>query len=254
MSLFAIKNKKNCDESKEILTPVREKKIPNIGQVAIMTATYPDINRLCDIMNIDKQRAIRFDMSKVYQGTGEYEGISIVGPFVGAPQAVMILEKLILCGVSQVIFVGWCGAISEKLQIGDIFLPDSAIIDEGTSQHYGASDMSFPEKNMTEKLEAILTNLLIPNFKKGKVWSTDAIYRETVERVKYYREKGALAVEMEASALFSAGKFRNIGICSLMSVSDELTTFTWKPGFTDEKFNDAGISVCKIAIEFAKLI
>ena len=55
---------------------------------------------------------------------------------MGAPYAVMILETLAAWGAKQVIFLGWCGAISATVSIGDILVPTLAWIDEGTSRAY----------------------------------------------------------------------------------------------------------------------
>ena len=60
----------------------------------------------------------------------------IAGPAVGAPMAVLALEKLIALGARRIIIFGWCGSLSNTLQIGDILLPTWAISNEGTSAHY----------------------------------------------------------------------------------------------------------------------
>jgi len=58
----------------------------------------------------------------------------VVGPFVGAPYAAMLLETLIAWDVEKIIFFGWCGAISHDVKIGDIIIPThrSIIIKEMT--------------------------------------------------------------------------------------------------------------------------
>lgn len=98
--------------------------------------------------------------------------------------------------------VGWCGAVSDRAQIGDIFLPDSAISDEGTSRNYieMPSDTDFPtvlpSYNLSQKIVRAFRR------KTGRIWTTDAIYRETAKKISFFRDMGAVAVEMECSALF----------------------------------------------------
>jgi uridine phosphorylase len=71
---------------------------------------------------------------------------------------------------------------------------------------------------------------------RGTVWSTDAPFRETVGKVGAYQAAGVLAVDMETSALFAVARFRGIRLASLLVVSDELSSLSWRPGFKDPRF------------------
>ena len=88
-------------------------------------------------------------------------------------------------------------------------------------------------------------------FIKEKIWTTDAIYRETPEKVEFFRKKGAFTVEMECSALFAAAHFRNVEIAALLVVSDELKPTEWVPGFRTKEFKEARKKACKAIYEFA---
>jgi uridine phosphorylase len=152
----------------------------------------------------------------------------------------MLMEPLIAWGAREVLFIGWCGAISPEVGIGDIIVPHSAIIDEGTSPGYGAAPLdtvpsSAPlRRRITAALAARGRTCI-----EGRIWSTDAIYRETPEKVARFRARHALAVEMELSALFTVGRFRGIPVGAALVVSDDLTRMTWKPGFKDERFRES---------------
>jgi nucleoside phosphorylase len=69
-------------------------------------------------------------------------------------------------------------------------------------------------------------------FSKGAVWTTDAIYRETPEKVRTYQGLGVLAVEMEMSALMTVAIYRSVAVAGLLVVSDELSHLRWRPGFS----------------------
>ncbi len=71
---------------------------------------------------------------------------------------------------------------------------------------------------------------------EGRVWSTDAPFRETVKKVIHYQQAGALAVDMETSALFTVASFRGILMAVALVVSDELSSLTWVHGFRDRGF------------------
>jgi len=229
-----------------IVIPVKGKNSPNLGPVAVMMSSQTDLSLFCSLAGLDEEKQRDLFVSKLYVGNTAEAGFAVVGPFVGAPYATMLLETLIAWNVEKIIFFGWCGAISHDVKIGDIIIPTGAIIDEGTSKHYHQGDdaisrpSSYILKNTKEAL--IKTDL---TFREGLVWSTDAIYRETCEKVKYYQGRDVLAVEMELSALFTVGKFRNVQIGGILVVSDELSTLTWSPGFREQRFKESRTSVVK---------
>jgi uridine phosphorylase len=166
---------------------------------------------------------------------------------VGAPYAVMVLETLIAWGAQKILFLGWCGSISEKVKIGDIIVATSAIIDEGTSGHYKDNETrtSLPAASMLAALSGALKQNQA-DFHNGAIWSTDAIYRETCEKVKYFQRQGAIGVEMEISALFTVAKFRGIELAAMAVVSDELASLKWRPGFKMKEFKRGRQAACKV--------
>jgi uridine phosphorylase len=166
---------------------------------------------------------------------------------VGAPYAVMVLETLIAWGARKIIFLGWCGSISDKVKIGDIIVATSAIIDEGTSGHYENNEtrVSFPAASMLTTLKDALRQNQA-DFHNGAIWSTDAIYRETGEKVKYFQRQDAIGVEMEISALFTVAKFRGVDLAALAVVSDELSSFKWRPGFKMDEFKHGRKTACTV--------
>ena len=224
-------------ENEAVVNPRKTKNSPNIGPVAVMVATRPDLELLCELLNFNQGEFRRLFMSRLYFNGHDPGGFSVIGPFVGAPYAVMLLENLIAWGVHQIIFVGWCGSISDKVKIGDLILPTSVFIDEGTSKHYGVRDTNwipaaFP---LMAKLRQVLEDSHC-QFHEGTVWTTDAIYRETRSAVAAHRGNGVLAVDMEISALCSVARFRAVELAAILVVSDELSSLSWRPGFKHPQF------------------
>ena len=129
-------------DNEAIVNPQKTKSSPDIGPVAVMAATGADLYYLCELAGYAKNDYQRLFMSRLYCDRRNSAGPSIIGPFVGAPYAVMLLENLIAWGARQIIFIGWCGAIADSVKIGDLILPTSGIIDEGTSKHYGSAENS----------------------------------------------------------------------------------------------------------------
>jgi purine-nucleoside phosphorylase len=183
------------------------------------------------------------------------KGICVAGPFIGAPYAAMLLESLIAKGVDKIIVLGWCGAVTDQLKVGDIILVEKTIVDEGTSCNYKVLDRkipnSMPDLNLTDQLSDHLASREI-SFKKKIVWTTDAIYRETKNKVAYFRELGARVVEMECSALFSVAEYRKVSIAGLLVVSDSVASKDWDPGFRKKRFKLARATACESVMTFAE--
>jgi purine-nucleoside phosphorylase len=241
--------------SDEIVIPVKGKNSPNLGTAVVMVSSQADLDLLCGLPNLDKEKSRSLFLSRLYTANKVEKSFSVVGPFMGAPYATILLETLISWGAEKIIFFGWCGAISHDVKIGDIIIPTGAIIDEGTSKHYdqGEDGVSRPSSYILKNTKEALKKADLA-FHEGPVWSTDAIYRETCEKVIYYQEKDVLAVEMELSALFTVGKFRNVQMGGILVVSDELSTLTWRPGFREQRFKESRKAVVEVIKALGNLL
>jgi purine-nucleoside phosphorylase len=237
-------------KNEAIVNPAKSKNSPDLGPVAVMAATRTDLFSLCGVFNFDKNDFYRLMISRLYFDGLHPDGVSLTGPFIGAPYAVMLLETLIAWGVRKIIFLGWCGAVSAKVKIGDIILPTSAAIDEGTSAHYGKMDtgVSRASSALVSMIRQVLNKNQI-DFHTGAVWTTDAVYRETRQLVKTHQLDGILAVEMELSALYSVAQFHRVALAGILVVSDELSSLDWRPGFKDERFAQGRRTAYKVVAE-----
>lgn len=149
----------------------------------------------------------------------------------GAAVSVMLLEEIIAYGVNRTVFVGYCGSIQNDVGLGQVVLPTHAVREDGTSHHYLPRDVPCrPDGSLLDALHRGLRQKSVVA-KAGPVWTTDALYRETEEKIDKYRAQGVLAVEMEMSALFAVGAVRKVGIGSLLLVSDHFSHDGWNPGF-----------------------
>ena len=148
----------------------------------------------------------------------------------------MTLEKLIALGVSHCIMVGWCGSLHSSLHIGDVVLPTWAVSEEGTSPHYPVIE---PVPHSSSPLRQSLHEHLDSKgivATEGPIWTTDALYRETHEKISRYKDQALLAVDMEFSALATVSLYRGIEMAAVLVVSDELFHPEWHPGFYKKTF------------------
>jgi purine-nucleoside phosphorylase len=217
-----------------VIQPRKGKSDPAIGPDALMVGISQDLVRLSKLKPM-----AGFDQGffKIFRGKGQTEtGLSLAGPFLGAPQAAMVMEKIIALGAERICLFGWCGSLQPDLEIGDLVIPLHAIAEEGTSKHYPIGKRKpNTDSGLNRILERALERDGLP-FRKGTLWTTDAPYRETASKVKTYRDKGVLAVEMEMSALMTLAAYRSVKLSGLLVVSDELFDLKWHRGFSSPVF------------------
>ncbi len=174
----------------------------------------------------------------------------IAGPSIGAPMAVMTMEKLIALGAKNIILFGWCGAVARDLTVGQIVVPDSALSGEGTSPYYSGKLTINPSKTLNAGLNAFLKAKNV-ELHSGCVWSTDAIYRENRQDLEQLGvEKNVCAVDMEFSTLCSVAMFRQVEFSALLMVSDELWRESWAPGFSSSSFKAECKSMMTLLLQY----
>ncbi|MBI9074077.1 MAG: nucleoside phosphorylase [Desulfatibacillum sp.] len=222
-----------------LINPKAWKGAPKLDSLTVMCAVRPDTKDLVAGLGLKMEQHL--PMNKAYFNKNG-QGGCVAGPMMGAPYAAYVMENLIAWGAKKIVFLGWCGSISSDLHIGDVIVPDSAFVDEGTSVHYSHREIgtiirSFPDENLAGELTSALDDAGIGH-SRGPVWTTDAIYRETPEQIEHFSWQGAKAVDMELSALQTVAHFRQVALCGLLMVSDELHSGKWKPGFADPRFQE----------------
>jgi len=230
-----------------IIKPRRRKGDPEISENAIMIMPKRELNRVIASLNMKDYGELDGCLYRLFVGM---QGLAICGPFLGAPQAVLGLEKLIALGAKKIWVFSWCGSISKDVNIGDIVLPTYAFSEEGTSQHYPLDFEPFPDKDMMKQIKYALLSQNVP-FCEGPLVTTDAPYRETKEKIQKYQEKGVLGIDMEISALIRVANFRSVSIAGIFVVSDELYLDKWKPGFSTPQVKSASEKALEMIVKLA---
>ena len=155
------------------------------------------------------------------------EGICITMPFSTAPGAAGTIEELHAMGCEKFLICGGAGSIRAGSRVGEIIVPNSAVRDEGTSYHY--LEPSREVACHREAVEAVcsgLKRLGIPHT-TGKTWTTDAMYRETPDRIARRRQEGCITVEMEAAAFFAVSQYYGLPLAQLLYAGDDVSGETW---------------------------
>ena len=151
----------------------------------------------------------------------------------GAPAAACRLEEFRAMGVKKFLILGMGGRLQKDHPAGTLYLIDQAIRDEGTSLHYlERSIFAHASFKYSNEINRQLTANGM-KFIQGLSWTTDAPYRETLDKFLYWQKKVCLTVEMELAALFSLGKYYKLDISALMIGADQLTEDGWIDCFND---------------------
>jgi uridine phosphorylase len=235
-----------------IIRPVRGKRDPAVGPVALMIMLPHELKRLVRKAGATEVGFSDTPLYRLYRTEGP--PIALTGPFIGAPHAVMGLEKLIVLGAKSIYVLGWCGSLQPDLDVGDWVIPNRAVSEEGTSPHYPVTE-SEPRPN--QSLKRLLTETAVDRglkFREGGIWTTDAIYRETREKVRRFQGVGLLAVEMEISALFTVAAYRCVALAGLLVVSDELADLKWRPGFSNPRLKEATQSAGDLLLHLSRTL
>ena len=146
--------------------------------------------------------------------------VGIVGCAVGAPFAVLIAEELFECGCRLLLSVTSAGQIVPAGPTPYFVIIDRALRDEGTSYHYTApSEYGEADPMLVAMANNALNATGLPAI-AGPTWTTDAPFRETSEAIEAAKQRGILAVEMEAAALYTFAKVRKVKVLCIAHVTN----------------------------------
>ncbi len=81
------------------------------------------------------------------------------------------------------------------------------------------------------------------------VVTTDGVYRETKRKLATFRQMGALAINMETSALYAVAKHRSVEIASALVLSDLLTDSGWQPAFGDPRVLSSMQTLLRLVVQ-----
>ncbi|WP_099205733.1 nucleoside phosphorylase [Scatolibacter rhodanostii] len=190
----------------------------------------------------------------IYKLTVDGTEIALHAPFVGAPTASASIEELGAMGAKYFVFFGMCGVLRHDIADGHLIVPDCAVRDEGLSYHYLAPSHEIELDQATVTLtKETLSSLDLP-FVTGKVWTTDAFYRETASKIALRKKEGCICVDMECSALAAIAQYRNVPFAEFFFAADNLDLPEWdKRGLGDRGRNHSQIYMTA-AIEIGKAL
>ena len=161
-----------------------------------------------------------------------------------------VVELNWLTGATKFVMFGSAGSLNREATTGKYVIPTEAYRDEGMSYHYAPPADYIAIKN-ADKTAAIFDELGLP-YVKGRVWTTDAFWRETKDLVAARQKEGCLAVEMELAGVQAVCDFHGFELYDFLVTGDVLDA----PVYENDGLHAANHDLDKldIALEIAKRI
>jgi AMP nucleosidase len=151
--------------------------------------------------------------------------ITIINFGMGSATAATVMDLLSAVAPKAVLFLGKCGGIKHRAELGDLILPIAAIRGEGTSNDYFPPEVPALPAFALQKAISTTIRDRARDYWTGTVYTTNRRVWEHDEDFKAYLKKiRAIAIDMETATIFTTGFFNEIPTGALLLVSDQPMT------------------------------
>jgi len=150
------------------------------------------------------------------------DGITMINFGMGSANAATVMDLLSAINPQAVLFLGKCGGLKKKNQLGDLILPIAAIRGEGTSNDYMPPEVPALPAFALQRAVSTMIRDLEHDYWTGTVYTTNRRVWEHDEAFKdYLRRLRCMAIDMETATVFAAGFANSIPSGALLLVSDQ---------------------------------
>jgi DeoD family purine-nucleoside phosphorylase len=183
-----------------------------------------------------------------YTGTYEGDPVSVQATGMGCPSASIVAEELIQLGAKNLLRIGTCGAYSRELRLGDLIVATSATPNDGTvsSLTRGVGDAPTAHFDVVHAAHHAAESAGRRTF-VGPIVSSDLFYDPTEGPAELWGDLGILAVEMEASAIFTIAAMHGMRAGCLLTVSDTVGAEIVR--ISDEELRNAVDNMMALALD-----
>jgi AMP nucleosidase len=157
--------------------------------------------------------------------TATANNITMINFSMGSANAATIMDLLSAIHPKGVLFLGKCGGLKKRNQIGDFILPLAGIRGEGTSNDYFPIEVpALPAFTLQRAVSSTIRDHGL-DYWSGTVYTTNRrVWEHDDEFKEYLRKIKAMAIDMETATLFSVGFYNKIPTGALLLVSDQPMT------------------------------
>lgn len=230
------------------MTPHIEAKDGEIAKTVLMPGDPLRAKMIAD--NYLEDVKLVSQVRNIYAFTGKYKGkeITVMASGMGMPSiGIYSYELYNMYGVENIIRVGSAGAYTDKLNLYDVVLAESAY-----------SESSYANTQNGEKRDILyssteLNNVIVDTAAEmkqdivvGTIHSSDVFYKENNDFELKFEKYGCLACEMESFALFHNANVSGKKAACLVTISDSLVTHE---ATTSEERQNSFNAMIKLALE-----
>ena len=150
------------------------------------------------------------------------DGITMINFGMGSANAATVMDLLSAIKPAAVLFLGKCGGLKKKNQLGDLILPIAAIRGEGTSNDYLLPEVPALPAFALQRAVSTMIRDLDHDYWTGTVYTTNRrVWEHDVHFKAYLRKTRCMAIDMETATIFSVGFANGIPSGALLLVSDQ---------------------------------
>jgi len=150
------------------------------------------------------------------------DDITMINFGMGSANAATIMDLLSAVRPRACLFLGKCGGLKKKNQLGDMILPLAAIRGEGTSGDYFPPEVpSLPAFTLQRAVSSTVRDHDM-DYWTGTVYTTNRrVWEHDKAFKKYLQQTRCMAIDMETATLFITGFANSIPTGALLLVSDQ---------------------------------
>ena len=219
------------------------------GRVGSYTIIPGPLERLQSVLEKLENSAHDFSYMEHTMYTGFYQGtkVTTVNGGLYSPQGAIVAEMVCAAGTRHILRTGSCGALREDISIGDLIIVTGAVRGEGTTPYYVPGNFStVADVRVTSALMKAAETMGI-KCHRGLVWTTDALLKETRDRVEEMRRLTVKAVDMVSSSLLTVAQLYEVAAGAILAVSDNL--ITGELGFMSPRYYETEAAMIDIALK-----
>jgi AMP nucleosidase len=148
--------------------------------------------------------------------------ITIINFGMGSATAATVMDLLSAIHPKAVLFLGKCGGIKHRAELGDLILPIAAIRGEGASNDYFPPEVPALPAFALQKAISTTIRDHARDYWTGTCYTTNRrVWEHDTKFKQYLRKIRALAIDMETATIFMTGFFNEIPTGALLLVSDQ---------------------------------
>lgn len=192
------------------------KELGEFGQYILLTNFGKYVRKFAEWHNVE------VDGLDMPMPNATANGITIINFSMGSANAATIMDLLSAIAPKAVLFLGKCGGLKKKNELGDLILPIAAIRGEGTSDDYFPPEVpALPAFSLQKAISTTIRNHG-KDYWTGTVYTTNRrVWEHDEEFKEYLRTIRAMGIDMETATIFSTGFHNEIPTGALLLVSDQ---------------------------------